>query len=369
MKIRLISFLIYQFIFLLWSSKIHDHFFEFKLMDQASLTVAAFIPLILLKVKPNIKIRFLWIVYVLFPPSLLLLVHLTIQFFSDSWILLHVFIISTGISILLSKNERPIFLGVASLTFVWFLPFSFHPNQLKYYDLLNATIPTRNGETDVVIWKNDQWIYYNNSLLISTIDGHIHSETLVHTSIPLFNKPKVLLIGDEYGFTRKEITKYNCSINHLPYDYELLSKSEIAIMDTTVINDDIFHYLKETSEHFNVIIIDLPDPEHLQFRHFYEDYFYQICFNKLAKNGILITNAGGYYTNEKFYKKIEGILNKQVLHVKILQAFIPTLGHRVWILAGNNIHLNQLEINVPTKWINLEAIQLMLSGGKKSYPF
>ena len=109
------------------------------------------------------------------------------------------FLFASGCVILLSGSSTRIWLGLFATTTVWLLPFPFQENQSKYYDFLDETISTRFGETDIVGWKKDRWIYYNSSLVSSTADGHMYSETLVHTSIPHFKSPKVLLIGDDFG--------------------------------------------------------------------------------------------------------------------------------------------------------------------------
>jgi len=368
MKNKLLFFLIYQSIFLAWCFKLHRHFFEFTQADKVGLMITSLMPLILFRFNLKQGARLLWIISVLLPISILPLIKYSLHFFSEAWIFLYLFLFSGGCTLLISSQRATFFLGLISVSMVWFLPYSFQKNQTKYYDSLSKTISTRYGEVDIVDWKGDQWIYYNNSLIFSTVDGHMHTETLVHTSVPLIENPSVLLVGDDFGLTKKEVNKYSCNLTHVPYDVEMLKAT--GEFNDQVIHSEIIHYLESANLFFDVIIVDLPDPEHLAFRFFYQEFFYQKCIERLTQNGILITNAGGYYTDEKYYQVIASILQSKNLKTELLQALIPTLGHRVWIIASSKrINLEALPFNVATTWINPHAIQLMLAKGKETYPF
>ena len=368
MRNKLFIFLLYQLAFLLWCFKLHGHFFEFTLADQAGLTIAAVMPLVILRFNFHKELKHLWAVNLILPLGLYPLISFNLPFFSDVWVLLYIVLFASGCVILLSGSSTRIWLGLFATTTVWLLPFPFQENQLKYYDFLDETISTRFGETDIVGWKKDRWIYYNSSLVSSTADGHMYSETLVHTSIPHFKSPKVLLIGDDFGITRKEINKYNCDLTHIPYDKEILRKMNPT--DEPIIATDIMTYLSAGAALYDVIIIDLPDPEHLPFRHFYQEDFYRKCMDNLTSEGILMTNAGGYYTKEKYYQKIDAALNGLHMNTQVLQTLIPTLGHRVWVMArSEELNLNELSIEVPTIWLDKNAMQLLMSKGKESYPF
>lgn len=370
MRIKLVYFLCYQVAFLFWCFQLHSHFFEFTLADQSSLTITAMLPIFLIRFKRIITVRFVWVLSLILPLCLLPAIRITLPFFSDVWILLYIFLVFTGVSILISKFQPWILLGFLSNLIVWILPFSFHPNQVRYYDFLSKTISTRNGEVDIVNWKNDQWYYYNNSLVISTVDGHIHSETMAHVSLPFYHHPRVLLIGDDFSLTRRQIEKYSCVLTHIPFDGEVYQQMKPLASGASAMNENIFIFLRDNSQLFDVILIDLPDPEHIVFKPFYQSYFYTLCLRSLKSDGMIVTNAGGYYTSEKYYENIEQIFQRLSLETVTLQGLIPTLGHRAWIMASaREIDLQQLSFDVPTDWFDEDAVQLLLSKGKEFYPF
>jgi len=369
MRIKLGYFLAYQIALLVWCFKLHQHFFEFTPADQIGLAVTALLPLAILRLEVNFSSKVLWAFPVVLPLLLLPTISYLLNYFSDAWIVIYVVLLVCGSFILLSKPNWLALAGIGATIAVWVLPSSFLPNQAKYYDRLSETIRTRNGEIDIVTWKNDQWIYYNNALVISTADGHMHSETLVHTTLPFFNHPSVLLIGDDFGLTKKEISKYANQLVHLPFDKELANdrSSTNHLADTT---SSILEYITSASMLFDVIIVDLPDPQHLAFQHYYEDFFYTQCLARLNSGGMLITNAGAYYGTEKHYQKIESTLARHGMNTQVLQALIPTLGHRAWVLGSReSFDLDELTLDVQTKWLTQDALQLLQAKGKAAYPF
>ena len=308
----------------------------------------------------------LWIFPVATPLLLFPIVDFTIAYFSDIWILLYLLLLTNGSIVLLGQSEKKKIISIAISMAVWFIPFQFEANQKKYYDQLTKTIQTRNREVDVVTWKDEQWYYYNNTLVLSTVDGHIHSEALVHTTIPSFDNPKVLLIGDDFGFTRQEIHKYQVNLTHVPFDYELAEN--FGSEETVAINESIISFLQSSPNRFDLIIVDLPDPEHLIFKYYYEEHFYEACVKSLTEHGALITNAGSYYIESNPYQSVASILNSKKLETTILQSTVPTLGHRVWVLGAKAPFIfKQPPLAVKTSWYNQEALELMKSSGKK-YP-
>ena len=365
MKHKLAYFFLYQTALLFWCFKLHAHYFEFTYADQAALVVAALLPLLLLNFNINLHVKSLWFLLGLLPIVLLPIIQNSLSYFSDAWILIYAVLLIGGSVMLISRPSNLALISIFMALLVWVLPFSFQPNQVKYYDRLTQTISTRNGEVDIVTWKNDQWFYYNNALVISTIDGHIHSETLAHTMLPLLENPRVLLIGDDFGFTKKEIEKYPCHLTHLPFDAELSKELELPLNST----QEIFDFLRSSEQEFDVIIIDLPDPEQVVFKHYYEDYFYTSCIQLLSSKGLFITNAGSYYADQKHYQRIEAILQSHKMKTVVLQALVPTLGHRAWVAASRDtLDFDQIPSKVNSVWFNREALQLMLAKGRDVYP-
>lgn len=374
MRIRLIVFLAYQGLFLAWCFKIHRHFFEFTLPDQIGLLIIAAVPLVLSRIRRFPEFRFAWVLLLTLPLLLFPAVNASIQFLDDAWLPIYLALFLTGFSLLLIGNNRLNFIAIVPILLIWFIPFPFEVNQKLYYDKLSTTFHSRKGELDIVKWKEDEWIYYNKSLIISTADGHIHSETMVHTLMPLFAKPNVLLLGSDHGFLQRELDKYLLEYDHVPYDYqfyhELQNRHETNNNTLSRSLDlSIPHFLEDNSGSYDLIIIDLPDPENIEYAQFYSDSFFSLCINNLSPQGMLITNAGNVFLSNNLNNVVLGQIESLGLIPLELQAQVPTLGQRSWIIGSRQpVDLKSLRMTVDTRWIDQEAIDMMLSKGKPSYP-
>lgn len=363
---RLVFFIIYQLNFLVWCFVIHDYFFEFTAADKVGLTITAIVPLAFIKLNLASFRKIAIALLLLIPVAAFPVINYLRMSFSESWLLIYFFIFLTGAGCFAAPSKAFFFTLLPSLC-VWVIPYPFQKNQYRYYDRLLKTIETRKGVVDIVQWKGDQWIYYNESVAISTSDGHMHTETLAHTVIPLFKEPKVLLCGGDHGYISNEIEKYGIEYDHVPYDIEM-AKSSLRSRTSKMINEPIIRFLFNTVEKYDVIILDLPDPENIEYQQYYTTGFYQIVFDKLTQHGVMITNSGSAHSNQKL--NIKAALNELDWEVIGLQAEIPTLGHRYWMIAGNiPSEFPNIEIPVETKWINKDAIKMMLSTGKYPYPF
>ena len=84
---------------------------------------------------------------------------------------------------------------------------------------------------------------------------------------------------------------------------------------------------------------------------------------------MIATNGGGYYTEERKFVDIENALIQLGFQTTVMQTFVPTMGHRCWVVASlSNIEWHNLQISSDTKWINQEALSLLLASGKPAYP-
>ena len=135
-------------------------------------------------------------------------------------------------------------------------------------------------------------------------DEFIYHEMLAHTPILAHGRArKVLIVGGGDGGMLREVVKHpdvesitqveidqsviDMSISHLP------RHSDGAFDDprVSIVIDDSLHFVRETSEMFDVIISDSTDPIGPGEVLFSQD-FYAACRAKLGPNGVLVTQNG-----------------------------------------------------------------------------
>ncbi|EQA43539.1 putative spermidine synthase [Leptospira broomii serovar Hurstbridge str. 5399] len=138
-------------------------------------------------------------------------------------------------------------------------------------------------------------------------DEYIYHESLVHPACLLNQKTEhVLIIGGGEGATLREVLKYNTikSVTMVDIDEELVQlfsrkmenwhKGSFKDPRVNLVFEDGRKYLEDTSERFDVIILDLTSSfgERVEEKfdpilNLYSKQFYSICSSKLKKDGLI----------------------------------------------------------------------------------
>ncbi len=260
-----------------------------------------------------------------------------------------------------------------------------YANQSKYYDQVTFSGKTSFQEVDITLWKGHYWYYYNGLNYFSSIDYALYFEPLVHSGLSLIDKPqKVLIVGGENGLAVAEILKHAPThIDLIAVDTTLakmgstvdlftsLNKNSLTHSGVSIHHREVFRFLSEARSKYDAIIIDLPDPLDIELNQYYTLEFYQMCASVLNDNGILVTQAGSPYFATNAFKVIDNTLKASGFSTLKMHNQIPSLGEWGWIMASTSQNSNQLhgsllqaEINIPTKWLNKEALEMMTSFGK-----
>jgi spermidine synthase len=270
-------------------------------------------------------------------------------------------------------------LGTVILTGFYFAkPITLHGDQKKYRDQIVYQAETKYQKIVLTKWQENYSLFINGNLQLSSFDEHMYHEPLVHPVMNLAeNKKRVLILGGGDGCAVREILKYKeveeiTLVDLDPKMTELgkehpafLSMNENALNNPKVsikIND-AFQFLEDNNLLFDVIIIDLPDPNNVDLNKLYTKEFYFLCKKRLAKNGALITQAGSpYYASKAFYC-IEKSMQASGFNTLPLHNQVLTMGQWGWIIASKDLASKQINLNVKKtdynqlnlKWLNNNA--------------
>ncbi len=142
-----------------------------------------------------------------------------------------------------------------------------------------------------------QMNFYTNGVYDFTYPDEYSSENAVHYALLLHTAPKnVLLIGGGLGNCLVEIRKHPSidSITYLELDPLLFKMGEEfigsdlhAIRNLNVIFGDARFFVKNATNLYDVIIVNLPDPVNAQLNRFYTQEFFAEAKRILQDNGIL----------------------------------------------------------------------------------
>lgn len=225
--------------------------------------------------------------------------------------------------------------------------------------------------------KDDLRLFIDGNLQFSTMDEYRYHESLVH--IPMLaasHKSNVLILGGGDGLAVREILKYDEveSIVMVDLDPEIIelcrtheaikavNKRALDSEKLKIVNEDAYKYLEETDELFDVVIIDLPDPNNESLNKLYTNVFYRLVKNHLTANGMIsIQSTSPYYAPKAFWC-INKTLETEGFNVLPYHAQVPTFGDWGFQLATNDkinieeIKSNFSQSNLTTRFLNLDTI-------------
>ena len=119
-------------------------------------------------------------------------------------------------------------------------------------------------------------------------------------------------------------------------------------------------------------MIDIPDPLDVGLNQYYTREFYELCYSALRENGLLVTQAGSPYFATKAFMAIEKTIAAANFATLPLHNQVLSLGEWGWVIGAKSMDKALLLSaakkltfkHLDTRWINNEAMQLLVSFGK-----
>lgn len=224
--------------------------------------------------------------------------------------------------------------------------------------------------------KEDIRLFLNGNLQFSSVDEYRYHESLVH--IPMLNCEcrDILLLGGGDGLAIRELLKYDDIHSMVLVDLDpavttlaesntyISSLNNEAFKDDrlTVVNEDAFVYLNKANRDFDLIIIDLPDPNNTSLSRLYTQEFYLLVKTRLRKHGRFVTQATSpFYAPKAFWSIKETIVSSGYADIIPYHTNIPSFGEWGFILASKSrIDLDATKLPSSTKYVDAYAIERML---------
>ena len=152
----------------------------------------------------------------------------------------------------------------------------------------------------VVTESAGQFTFIENGLpVIATHNVEQIEETVHYAMAQRPTARRVLLIGGGVAGTAQEVLKYPvAAVTYVELDPLIITAGQrflpAALEHVRVINTDGRLFLKQTSEKFAVVIVDLPAPVTSQLNRFYTTEFFAAVKHVLTADGVVAFAAGRY---------------------------------------------------------------------------
>jgi spermidine synthase len=276
-----------------------------------------------------------------------------------------------------------IIFSVQMIGFVLAEPIVKYGEQKKYKDKIVFSKQTKYQKIILTEWQNWHSLYINGNQQLSTFDEFLYHEPMAHIPLLLQGHPKnILILGGGDGCLLREIWKYSNieSVDLVDLDPEMVrlgkehpvfiewNKNSMNDSRLKTYAEDGFQFVEKSKKSYDIVMIDLPDPNSVDINKLYTKEFYRLLKSKVQANGFIITQAGSpYYATKAFYciqktMKAAG-WNTLPMHNQVL-----TLGEWGWIV-GSHFPLEKkqvvnLEPSENLKWLNKESLTQLVSFGK-----
>ncbi|GGC93730.1 polyamine aminopropyltransferase 1 [Thalassobacillus devorans] len=267
---------------------------------------------------------------------------------------------------------------IAGLFFGEEMAFSFEQKLYK-----DPIIYSENSAYQKIILTKEQGdtrLYLNGSLQFSSFDEYRYHETLVHVPMAAAEDAKrVLVLGGGDGLAVRELLKYGEleSINLIDLDpaitelannnFHLLQLNQGALKDNrvTVRNEDAFEYLEKDGTFYDVILIDLPDPNNESLNKLYTREFYSLVRNHLRPGGAAMVQATSPLFATEVYWTIDETIRSAGLETENFHVDIPSFGNWGFVMASRDpINLSGLDFTVETEFLTEELLSAFTVFGK-----
>ncbi len=221
----------------------------------------------------------------------------------------------------------------------------------------------------------DLRLYLDGNLQFSSIDEYRYHEVLVHLPVAFSkNLERALIIGGGDGLAARELLKYKQieSIDVVDLDSEvtrlaaqqhmLVALNEGSLKDerVTVHNADAWTWLAQTGDLYDVIVIDLPDPESEDVAKLYSVAFYQRVARRLSVGGVVITQATSPWFARRAFWSIGNTVEEVFENVRPATAYIPSFGLWGFFIAAQHSLEEPANRVYKGRYMNDQALQYVL---------
>lgn len=224
--------------------------------------------------------------------------------------------------------------------------------------------------------KQDVRLYINRIIQFSSLDEYRYHEALAMVPLQAATyKKNILVLGGGEGLLAREILKdpkvEKVTIVDLDPEVFRLGKENKFLREVNqnallhpkvnLVAEDAMAFLKNTSEIFDVIIADLPDPSNEAIARLYSTAFYKLAKSKLSRYGVFATQATGtFHTNRAFWSIFESLKATGFEGVYPYHTYVPSFGDWGFIIASDTaIKPENFQSNLPLKYLDTENVRKM----------
>ncbi|PIE42696.1 MAG: spermidine synthase [Gammaproteobacteria bacterium] len=221
----------------------------------------------------------------------------------------------------------------------------------------------------IVLTRRQQRLrfYINGALQFDSYDEYRYHESLVHPAMSVTKNPQqILILGGGDGLAIRELLRYETLekitlVDLDPVVTQLfssnpqlreLNQDSLSHPKVEIFNQDAWKFLEKNQTLFDVVLIDLPDPNNPSLSRLYSTSFYKLLKQHVSQQGVIVTQATSpLYAREAFWsiaKTLGQAANGEKWQTLPYHTYIPSFGDWGFVMASRQ-QLNPQKVQLTQK--------------------
>jgi spermidine synthase len=189
----------------------------------------------------------------------------------------------------------------------------------------------------------------NGNLQFAQRDEYRYHEALVHPVMAAQGAPKkIAVLGGGDGMAVREILKYpgveSITLVELDPAMTTLFQTQPALVQLNggallspkvhIVNTDAFNWLQTTTDTFDVIVVDFPDPTNFAIGKLYTNAFYSLLDQRLSASGYAVIQTTSPLVARKSFWTVATTIESVGLTATPYHAHVPSFGEWGYTIAS-----------------------------------
>lgn len=220
-------------------------------------------------------------------------------------------------------------------------------------------------------------LFLNGNLQFAERDEYRYHEALVHPVMAAFAEhgaPKnVAVLGGGDGMAVREILKYpgvekvtlvelDPAMTRLFTDEPMLTRlnaHSLSSPKVTVVNTDAFGFLENSSEVFDVVVVDFPDPTNFAIGKLFTNSFYALLEQHLSASGYAVIQTTSPLVARKSFWTVVHTVESVGFAATPYHAHVPSFGEWGFVIASRRPWHLPTQLPAGLRFLNTRSLPLL----------
>jgi spermidine synthase len=218
-----------------------------------------------------------------------------------------------------------------------------------YADEIIFSRDTRYQHIVLTKWKDDLRLFLNSHLQFSSRDEYRYHEALVHPGLAsVGGAQRVLVLGGGDGLAVREILRYPnvAEITLVDLDPDMtrlfstnplltrLNQRSLLSPRVRVVNADAFLWVDSSTDVFDFVVVDFPDPTNYSIGKLYTTAFFTALGHILSERGAFAVQSTSPMFARRSFWCIEETVKQAGFRTFPYHAYVPSFGEWGFVLAS-----------------------------------